>query len=293
MHATPQQKNQEHQTQTQAPIQRKTAEALNQPWQPLSPNLSFDLPESASENSGAPIQRMEGASPQPAPAAPNRTGLPDTMKMNMESMSGSDMSSVRVIRNSTEPQRLGAYSFARYPEIHLGPGREQDLGHEAGHIVQQALGQVKANTQFMGMAGNDDARLEREATRRGNHIGNRTIPTFEGWKVNRNHQVDQVIQKAGPTPPPKSKDELKKEAYQKLENEMLEYRKERIRCIYMGVIAKRITLLTRINYFLVEKNQFSWNYDAISCKFTGNFIYRKERVIIHPPLSAPKFLMPR
>ena len=169
MHASPQPKTKTQET-TQAPIQRKTAEAVNQPWQPLSPNLSFDLPESATENTGTPIQRMEGTAPQPAPAEPNRTGLPDQMKTNLETMSGFDMSDVRVHYNSPKPAAIGALAYTQGNQIHMGPGQNKHLGHEAWHVAQQKQGRVKATTQFKGMQGNDDAGLEREADEQGARI---------------------------------------------------------------------------------------------------------------------------
>lgn len=82
-------------------------------------------------------------------------------------MSGFDLSGVRVRRDSPEPKRYGALAMARGTEIHLGPGQDAHLPHEAAHVVQQLQGRVSADAKFAGRAGNTDARLESEATAMG------------------------------------------------------------------------------------------------------------------------------
>jgi len=96
-------------------------------------------------------------------AAANSTGMPDQLKAGIESLSGMDMSDVRVHRNSDKPAQLSALAYAQGNEIHLGPGQEQHLPHEAWHVVQQRQGRVRATMQMAGVAVNDDAGLEREA----------------------------------------------------------------------------------------------------------------------------------
>jgi hypothetical protein len=94
----------------------------------------------------------------------NRTGLPDRLKQGMESLSGFSLNDVRVHRNSSEPAQLQAEAFARGSDIHLAPGKEHHLPHEAWHVVQQLQGRVRATTQMAGGTPvNDDAGLEREA----------------------------------------------------------------------------------------------------------------------------------
>jgi hypothetical protein len=96
--------------------------------------------------------------------APNRTGLPNALKTGVERLSGHSMDQVRVHRNSAQPAQLNAHAFAQGTDIHLGPGQEKHLPHEAWHVVQQAQGRVRpTRTQFKGVAINDDAALEREA----------------------------------------------------------------------------------------------------------------------------------
>jgi hypothetical protein len=98
-----------------------------------------------------------------APARPSRSGLPAGLKAGVERLSGIAMDDVRVHRNSGEPAKLGALAYAHGNDIHLGPGQEQHLPHEAWHVVQQKQKRVVATTQMRGAGVNDDALLEREA----------------------------------------------------------------------------------------------------------------------------------
>ncbi|MFV3126183.1 DUF4157 domain-containing protein [Niveispirillum sp. KHB5.9] len=95
-------------------------------------------------------------------------GLPPALKTGIESLSGLAMDDVRVHRNSPEPAQLQAHAFARGTDIHLAPGQEQHLPHEAWHVVQQKQGRVRATTQMKsGTPVNDDPALEHEADRMG------------------------------------------------------------------------------------------------------------------------------
>ena len=73
------------------------------------------------------------------------------------------LDNVKVHYNSSRPAQLNALAYARGNEIHLAPGQEKHLPHEAWHVVQQAQGRVKPTMQMKGAAINDDAGLEREA----------------------------------------------------------------------------------------------------------------------------------
>jgi hypothetical protein len=72
-----------------------------------------------------------------------------------------------VHRGSTRPATLGARAFAQGNDIHLGPGQDRHLPHEAWHVVQQRQGRVRATTRRHGAAINDDSGLESEADRQG------------------------------------------------------------------------------------------------------------------------------
>ncbi|GAA3591912.1 DUF4157 domain-containing protein [Flavivirga amylovorans] len=94
----------------------------------------------------------------------NKTGLPDNLKSGIENLSGYSMDDVKVHRNSDKPAQLQAHAYAQGTNIHLGPGQEKHLPHEAWHVVQQKQGRVKPTMQMKGKVNiNDDAGLEKEA----------------------------------------------------------------------------------------------------------------------------------
>ena len=98
-----------------------------------------------------------------AKKAPNSTGLPDNLKAGVESLSGVALDDVRVHYGSSKPAALQAKAFAQGSEIHVAPGEEKHLPHEAWHVVQQKQGRVKATRQLKSVSINDDGALEREA----------------------------------------------------------------------------------------------------------------------------------
>ena len=124
-----------------------------------------------------PIQRLEqpeiqeqqilpgtSAQLQASPPKPNNTGLPDPLKSGIEALSGLSMDNVNVHYNSSQPAQLNALAYAKGTDIHIAPGQEQHLPHEAWHVVQQAQGRVKPTMQMKGgVPVNDDQSLEREA----------------------------------------------------------------------------------------------------------------------------------
>jgi len=109
---------------------------------------------------GAAVQR-EGVVAESAPA--NRTGLPDVLKRGVEDLSGLSLDDVRVYYNSTAPERIGALAYAQGTDIHVAPGQERHLPHEAWHVVQQKQGRVAPTLHLGGIAVNDDPGLEGEA----------------------------------------------------------------------------------------------------------------------------------
>lgn len=95
---------------------------------------------------------------------PNRTGLPNQLKSGVESLSGLSMDDVKVHYNSPRPAQLQAHAYAQGTDIHLAPGQEKHLPHEAWHVVQQKQGRVRPTLQMKGnIPVNDNAGLEREA----------------------------------------------------------------------------------------------------------------------------------
>ena len=98
-------------------------------------------------------------------------GLPSQLKEGIESLSGMDLSDVRVHANSDQPAQLSALAYTQGSDIHVAPGQERHLPHEAWHVVQQRQGRVKPTLHAKGVAINDDADLEREADLMGTRAG--------------------------------------------------------------------------------------------------------------------------
>lgn len=101
-------------------------------------------------------------------ASANRTGLPARLKSGIESLSGISMDAVRVHYNSAKPAQLNALAYAQGTDIHVAPGQERHVPHEAWHVVQQAQGRVRPTMMLKErVAVNDDNSLEHEADRMG------------------------------------------------------------------------------------------------------------------------------
>jgi hypothetical protein len=89
--------------------------------------------------------------------------MPHSLTRGIEILSEIDLSDVRVHADSPKPARLDALAYAQAGDIHLGPGQERHLPHEAWHLVQQRQGRVRPTMQARGMSINGDPGLEREA----------------------------------------------------------------------------------------------------------------------------------
>jgi hypothetical protein len=97
----------------------------------------------------------------------NCTGIPDNLKAGVENLSGIDMSDVRVHYNSDKPAKVGALAYTQGTDIHVAPGQEKYLPHEAWHVVQQTQGRVKPTMQLKDVVINNDNELEHEADEMG------------------------------------------------------------------------------------------------------------------------------
>lgn len=105
-----------------------------------------------------------GASPAAAmQRKQNHTGMPDSLKAGVEKLSGLSMDDVQVHYHSAAPAQLQAHAFAQGNQVHIAPGQEKHLPHEAWHVVQQKQGRVQATRQLKGADINDDSGLEAEA----------------------------------------------------------------------------------------------------------------------------------
>ena len=99
----------------------------------------------------------------------NSQGLPEKLQHSLEKMSGFSMEKVKVHRNSSKPAQLKAHAVAMGMDIHLAPGKEEHLPHEAWHVIQQMQGRVKPTKKDeKNQSINDSEQLENEAESMGN-----------------------------------------------------------------------------------------------------------------------------
>lgn len=134
----------------------------------------------------------------------NHTSMPPLLTQNLERASGLDLSDVQVYRNSPQPALLDAEATAQGRQIHLGPGAEPYLPHEAWHVVQQMQGRVAARGDLNGININDDVDLEVEADRMGerlshaaHHAGEPHRQVNEAGHTGASHTVQRKIRTGG------------------------------------------------------------------------------------------------
>ena len=139
---------------------KKNAPVQNVP----NPSASSVLDSSSQSES---LQRNAGlannATQREEAPRPNNTGMPDNLKSGIESLSGFSMDDVRVHYNSSKPATVQALAYTQGTDIHVAPGQEKHLPHEAWHVAQQMAGRVSPTTNINGMPVNDNAGLEHEA----------------------------------------------------------------------------------------------------------------------------------
>ncbi|MBP5439435.1 MAG: DUF4157 domain-containing protein [Fibrobacter sp.] len=127
----------------------KASSVLDSSSQSESLQRKADLANAAAQRAAAP--------------RPNNTGMPDRLKSGIESLSGFSMDNVRVHYNSSKPATVQALAYTQGTDIHVAPGQEKCLPHEAWHVAQQMAGRVSPTTNINGMPVNDNAALEHEA----------------------------------------------------------------------------------------------------------------------------------
>ena len=139
--------------QKSSPVQKaadtKAASVLDSSAQSESLQRKADMANNAAQRAEAP--------------RPNNTGMPDNLKAGIESLSGFSMDNVRVHYNSSKPATVQALAYTQGTDIHVAPGQEKCLPHEAWHVAQQMAGRVSPTTNINGMPVNDNAALEHEA----------------------------------------------------------------------------------------------------------------------------------
>ena len=157
-------------------VQKKRAPFYLQDNRPQTTQM-YATANAAAKQSAQPVQKKE-----------NNTGMPDSLKSGIESLSGYSMDDVKVHYNSDKPAQLNAHAYAQGTDIHLASGQEQHLPHEAWHVVQQKQGRVKPTLQMKaGVNINDDDGLEKEADtmgskalRQSSHAGSNLIHPIRG-----------------------------------------------------------------------------------------------------------------
>ncbi len=114
----------------------------------------------------------------------NETGMPDNLKAGIENLSGFSMDDVRVHYNSSKPATVQALAYTQGTDIHIAPGQEKHLPHEAWHVAQQKAGRVSPTTIINGMPVNDNAGLEHEADLMGEKamIQRKADEKFQKWE---------------------------------------------------------------------------------------------------------------
>ena len=124
---------------------------------------------------------------------PNNTGMPDNLKAGIESLSGFSMDDVRVHYNSSKPATVQALAYTQGTDIHVAPGQEKHLPHEAWHVAQQMAGRVSPTTNINGMPVNDNGSLEHEADVMGEKAVQRAVSDETKKQINLDGETVQRI----------------------------------------------------------------------------------------------------
>ena len=96
---------------------------------------------------------------EPVEKIENETGMPDGLKSGIENLSGMSMDGVNVHYNSSKPAELQALAYTQGTDIHVGPGQQEHLPHEAWHVAQQKEGRVKPEQVVNGLIEVADGRV--------------------------------------------------------------------------------------------------------------------------------------
>jgi hypothetical protein len=130
---------------------------------------------------------------RPVQKKTNKTGLPNNLKSGIENLSGQSLDDVRVHYNSAQPAQLNAHAYAQGSNIHVAPGQEKHLPHEAWHVVQQKQGRVKPTLQMKSINVNYNEALEHEADTMGGKALGDTRQAVQPKVTGRNsHQFVQL-----------------------------------------------------------------------------------------------------
>ena len=134
------------------------------PTRAPGPTSILQLQRTAGNQAVLQLRSNQGVPNQESPNGPSiSTSLPNPLRARMESISGVNLSGVRVYRNSPGPERVNAHAYTHGQNIHLAPGQDHQLEHEGWHAVQQMQGRVAPTSVEGGLVLNTDSTLEREA----------------------------------------------------------------------------------------------------------------------------------
>lgn len=111
------------------------------------------------------IQEMMNKSPQAKKAAQLQAIIDYSPRMVAQRQQLDQMFGNAAQRQKAceEKELLQALARTQGVDIHVGPGQEKHLPHEASHPVQQSQGRVKPTLQAKGASINDDEGVEHEA----------------------------------------------------------------------------------------------------------------------------------
>jgi hypothetical protein len=155
------------------------------------------LPPFTSVAQAKTVMEDPGRHPTPVQKQANHTGMPDNLKTGVENLSGFSMDAVRVHYNSEKPAQLQALAYTQGTDIHVAPGQERHVPHEAWHVAQQMQGRVQPTFQMKeaGVAVNDDPALEREADEMGANADHYSDFNALGQDIVKSRHPQGVVQR--------------------------------------------------------------------------------------------------
>jgi hypothetical protein len=163
------------------------------------------------------VQKVE------VPKNTNQNGLPGNLKSGIEQLSGYSMDDVKVHYNSSQPAQLQAHAYAQGTDIHIAPGQEKHLPHEAWHVAQQKQGRVQPTLQMKaGVPVNDDAGLENEADVMGAkavQLAKMPLPHAVRNKQSEIGIITQLVEQT-PSSVPTQQIEVEKNTLEDIQNEI-------------------------------------------------------------------------
>lgn len=134
------------------------------------------------------------------------------------------MKDVKVNYNSDKPAQLQAHAYAQGNEIHIAPGQEKHLPHEAWHVAQQKQGRVKPTLQMKKSNGLQGAPIQRKDDE--DKVMNMDNTPFRGDEKKADTVASIADEKAPPVVPSLAWQEEKKEDKSELKLNLSEPSKE-------------------------------------------------------------------